>query len=279
MTTPKLVSTVTELAQVLDRLNLSTTVPPHLYIDIEGVNLSRNGSISVFTLFDRTQKYVYLIDVHSLGFAAFTTHSATCATFKDSGFEAIGADAARYITLKTILESPEIPKVFFDVRNDSDALFAHFGIRLQGVQDLQMMELATRCRRNRERVNGLSRCLEFGLVGILSPFQRSQVQSIKARGSALFAPEKGGSFEVFNQRPLDVTIENYCMQDVIFLPALWSLYNQKLWVPFWKFVVQHETKKRLEESQAPDYVPQGKHKTLGWTWGYLRQMEMKWNEY
>lgn len=145
MTTAKLVSTVTELAQVLDRLNLSTTVPPHLYMDIEGTDLSRNGSISIFTVFDRTSKYVYLIDVYSLGFSAFTTHSATCKILADSACAATGADTApRYITLKTILETPEIPKVFFDVRNDSDALFAHFGIRLQGIQDLQVMELASK---------------------------------------------------------------------------------------------------------------------------------------
>ncbi|KAL5416306.1 hypothetical protein PMIN06_000443 [Paraphaeosphaeria minitans] len=145
MTTAVVVSTVTHLAQVLDRLTLKSTVPPHLYIDIEGINLSRNGTMSIFTLFDRTSKLVYLIDVHYLGFAAFTTHSATCKTFKDSAFQVAGADTApRYVTLKTILECPKIPKVFFDVRNDSDALFSHFGIRLDGVQDLQAMELASK---------------------------------------------------------------------------------------------------------------------------------------
>lgn len=144
-----------------------------------------------------------------------------------------------------------------------------------------MANKATQARsgRNREHVNGLSRCLQFGLVSILTPLQRSQVDSIKTRGSALFAPEKGGSFEVFNQRPLALDIENYCMQDVVFLPHLWVMYNRKLRVPFWRFVVQHETKKRLEESWAPDYVPQGKHKALGWTWGFLLQMETKWNGY
>ncbi|KAF9731452.1 3'-5' exonuclease [Paraphaeosphaeria minitans] len=278
MTTAVVVSTVTHLAQVLDRLTLKSTVPPHLYIDIEGINLSRNGTMSIFTLFDRTSKLVYLIDVRYLGFAAFTTHSATCKTFKDSAFQVAGADTApRYVTLKTILECPKIPKVFFDVRNDSDALFSHFGIRLDGVQDLQAMELATRSGRNRECVNGLARCLRFGLVGILTPLQRSQIDTIKNRGSELFDPDKGGSFEVFNQRPLDPVIEKYCMQDVIFLPHLWLRYNKKLWVPFWKFVVASETKKRLEESRSAGYIPQDKKKALGWTWDDLRQQEMKWN--
>jgi len=34
---------------------------------------------------------------------------------------------------EVILESPDIPKVFFDVRNDSDALYSHFDVSLAGV--------------------------------------------------------------------------------------------------------------------------------------------------
>jgi exonuclease 3'-5' domain-containing protein 1 len=93
----------------------------------------------------------------------------------------------------------------------------------------------------------------------------------------LFAPDKGGSYEVFNERPLALMLEHYCMQDVVHMPALWNLYNDKLWVRFWKFVVQHETKKRIEESWGPHYVPQGKHKSLGWSWDYLRWLEHEWN--
>lgn len=146
MTTALLVSTVAHLAEVLDKLTLETNVPPHLYIDVEGINLSRNGSISILTLFDRSSKLVYLIDIHTLGTVAFSTASATRKTLDGSPLKTVGPGTTPHdITLKTILESPKIPKVFFDVRNDSDALFAHFGIRLQGVQDLQVMELASKC--------------------------------------------------------------------------------------------------------------------------------------
>jgi exonuclease 3'-5' domain-containing protein 1 len=43
-------------------------------------------------------------------------------------------------TFKEVLESPDTPKIFFDVRNDADALFAHFGIHLRGTLDLQLLE-------------------------------------------------------------------------------------------------------------------------------------------
>lgn len=39
---------------------------------------------------------------------------------------------------------PDRMKVFFDIRHDSDALFGLFKINLDGIHDLQLMELATR---------------------------------------------------------------------------------------------------------------------------------------
>jgi exonuclease 3'-5' domain-containing protein 1 len=86
-----------------------------MYIDLEGVNLCREGSVSILTLLIDTGipiRRVYLIDVHTLGARAFNT---------------AGAERT---TLRAILENKTIPKVFFDIRNDSDALFARFGVAL-----------------------------------------------------------------------------------------------------------------------------------------------------
>jgi exonuclease 3'-5' domain-containing protein 1 len=62
-------------------------------------------------------------------------------------------------TLKGILESDSIPNVFFDIRNDSDALFSHFGISIAAVHDIQLMELATR-NFSKRCISGLSKCIE-----------------------------------------------------------------------------------------------------------------------
>ncbi|KAK3316973.1 hypothetical protein B0H66DRAFT_605242 [Apodospora peruviana] len=76
---------------IIDMLNKITTIPaatteksstPILYLDLESINPSRYGTVSI-------------------------SH----------------------------LESPSYTKVFFDVRNDSDALYAHFRVRLAGVED------------------------------------------------------------------------------------------------------------------------------------------------
>jgi hypothetical protein len=64
-------------------------------------------------------------------------------------------------TLKEVLESPCTPKIFFDIRNDADALFAHFGIHLRGTMDLQLLENFKRhhCHENTRLVHGLAKCV------------------------------------------------------------------------------------------------------------------------
>src|ERR1700759_3353806 len=44
-----------------------------LYVDLEGINLSRQGSISILQILDSSENRIYLIDIHSLGSKAFTT--------------------------------------------------------------------------------------------------------------------------------------------------------------------------------------------------------------
>ena len=130
-----IISTVAQMASLLNSISLAgpTTSLPYLYFDVEGVNLSRHGSNSIIELHYRPSchpedSHTYLIDVHLLEFSAFSTP---------------GADG---VSLKTVLECPKTPKVFFDVRTDSDALYAQFGIRLAGIIDLQLMELGARSK-------------------------------------------------------------------------------------------------------------------------------------
>ena len=121
-----IVDSVSALLSLVDNLTNLPSNPPSLYIDIEGINLGRHGSISILSLYLATTKTTYLVDIHVLGNLAFST------TNREGN------------SLKAVLESPTIPKVFFDIRNDSDALFSHYQISVNGIRDLQLMELATR---------------------------------------------------------------------------------------------------------------------------------------
>ncbi len=66
-------------------------------------------------------------------------------------------------TLKGILESGSIPKVFFDVHNDSDALFSHFSISLAGIYNIQLIELATRTYSKRY-IKGLAKYIKRDIL-------------------------------------------------------------------------------------------------------------------
>ena len=105
-----IINTTKEIGDLVDWLVLRHAPPvpysPTMYIDLEGVNLCREGSLSILTLLIDTgipTRRVYLIDVHVLGAQAFNT----------TGIK-------QKKTLKDILQDEKIPKVFFDVRNDSD---------------------------------------------------------------------------------------------------------------------------------------------------------------
>lgn len=240
-----IINTKTSISNLIDKLNASPTIPPSLYIDIEGINLSRSGSISLIQIYNHPSKHTYLIDIHVLRHLAFTTPGKK----------------RRKKTLKTILESPIVPKVFFDVRNDSDALYSHYGISLQGVIDIQLMELASRTYpRSKQFLNGLQYCIEQHAS--ITPSERKTWSTMKENGKRLFAPEKGGNFEVFNERPLREQIVEYCVQDVVLLPDLYEVYAGKL-TRMWKTKVEIETLRRVKESQGVGYQANGDDKRLG----------------
>ncbi|KAK4150294.1 ribonuclease H-like domain-containing protein [Chaetomidium leptoderma] len=242
-----LIDTTTAISALVDILDGQPTTPPSLYIDVEGVNLSRHGTVSILQVYVLPRRQAYLVDIHVLGEGAFSTPSLTTGR-----------------TLKDLLESDTIPKVFFDVRNDSDALHGRFQINLAGIQDLQLMELATRSF-PRRLVCGLAKCIE--LDAALTRAERSAWKATKERGLRLFAPERGGSYRVFNERPLSDEIRRYCVQDVHFLPRLWAHYRPRL-TTVWEGRVREASRERVALSQTPGFNGQGKHMAMapaGWS--------------
>ncbi|KAL4883380.1 ribonuclease H-like domain-containing protein [Aspergillus karnatakaensis] len=236
---PKIIDTSAAVAELVELVELLENVPnnpPSLYIDLEGINLSRHGSISIMQIFLLPENEIYLIDIHTLSHQAFTHPSASGKT------------------LKHILEDTTIQKAFFDVRNDSDALYAHYSIRLAGIQDIQLLELATRSG-PRRFINGLARCIERDAG--LSLSETRKWQDGKESGRGLFAPERGGSYEVFNARPLCEALVEYCAQDVRILPRLWAIYDAKLgWR--WKEKIEVAIRDRIDVCFQVGYTGVGR---------------------
>ncbi|KAB8346002.1 hypothetical protein FH972_023054 [Carpinus fangiana] len=233
------------LVSFLDKVVKLPRSPPALYMDLEGISLSRDGSICIIQVYLPTESHAYLIDICGLDSAAFST---PCSTHE---------------TLKSVLEDATIPKVFFDVRNDSDALHAHFRVKLAGVQDLQVMEVATRPLNRRRNVNGLARCIKHDAE--LSAPEKFRWNAVKDKGVKLFAPEEGGSYEVFRVRPLHEDIQLYCVQDVTLLPTLYNRYRATLSSDQWAEVLAF-SENRAVFARFPDYEPNSRQKVFSPWW-------------
>lgn len=265
------VDNISGLKALLDELATINISPapldaPCLYFDIEGTNLGRNGTIAIISLFVLPKTSTYLIDINTLGSAAFTTKGS------------------QEYTLRGILESPNISKVFFDVRNDSDALFSLFGISLAGVQDLQLMELAANIDGNypRRYVSGLSKCIEKDLP--VTPELKREWLRVKTETKRLFNSAIEDGQNVFDKRPLDSQTIKYCCQDVVYLAELWKVYATKICKPggvssFWRYMVRESTMERVELSQSKTYDGQARDKVEGPWYDELVDSELdSWND-
>ncbi|KAI1322363.1 ribonuclease H-like protein [Xylariaceae sp. FL0255] len=223
-----LVSTARAISAMVDELSELLIRPPSLYFDVEGINLSLHETISILQIHVRTTGKTSLVDMYTLQEVAFSTQGNNTS-----------------LTVKDIMESSSIPKVFFDVRSDSDALYNLYKIELKGIKDLQLMEFATRSY-NKRFITGLKKCIARDMPMTIT--EKLAWSRAKDEGSKLFAPEKGGSYEVFNNRPLPENIRAYCVQDVHFLPRLWDLVK-----------VEDATKARVMLSKSPDFNRNGQH--------------------
>lgn len=93
----------------------------------------------------------------------------------------------------------------------------------------------------------------------------------KEKGKMLFSPEHGGSYEVFNERPLSKDIQDYCAQDVYLLADLLKWYTRAC-DPIWEKRVAEASQLRVEQSQAEHYNGLGVHMTLApGDWYYKKQ--------
>ena len=181
------------LVDTIEKVRMATNEllsSKHISIDIEGVNLSRVGKISIIQI-ATVSKFVYLFDITKLQKDAFANG------------------------LKDILESPSIAKVFFDVRTDCDALYHQFQILPNNVLDCQIAFMRAPERRFSRYNIGFKRALQS--TDTITNEQEKEMTRIKEEGRKLFAPELGGSFAVFDQRPIPSILLDYLITDTVIL--------------------------------------------------------------
>jgi exonuclease 3'-5' domain-containing protein 1 len=239
---PTLISSLPELKIFLSSIPPTTT----LYLDLEGNSLSRHGTISLITLLVHPTRVIRLIDVLVLGKSAFTT-----ATKKNGK------------TLKSILEDPNIPKYVWDVRNDADALWALYRVRLAGVTDIQLLENASRPS-NKTYVWGLDKSVQYDLRLRFMELNR-WIRTRKEMKSLMPA-------DVFAARPIGAKTIQYCVNDVVHLPDLYTLYLGRMQGD-WYAKAMEQSALRVAEACSPGYEPQSASKKLGpWGSGIIRHV-------
>lgn len=220
----ELVSTVHSLQSFIYSLPASSD----LYIDLEGTKLSRLGTIDLITILVHPTNIIRAIDVTTLG---------------QSAFKELAVDGK---TLKRILEDTNIRKYFWDVRNDADALWAHYQVDLRNIIDVQLSEYAARPRLPKPFIRGLAPCIEYDL-----DLAREELLRWKQIKESITKQMSDG---VFEKRPLPREALEYCVNDVRYLPRL----HQRYWMylpEFWHEKVKQESRRRVEEAHSPAYDP------------------------
>jgi exonuclease 3'-5' domain-containing protein 1 len=209
----------------------------HLLIS-GAADLSRHGTVSIISILVHSSNQAQLIDVSALGTLAFSTAS-------EDGK-----------TLRSILEDHSICKYIWDVRNDANALWFHYGVSLGGITDLQLLENASRSD-DKTYVRGLGKCVQNDLkLGFMKTNHWLRMkQNIK----------KVMHTDIFSIRPMDPKTIEYCQNDIIYLPALREIYMARI-KPEWLTKAKEESEHRVTQARSPEYDPQSEGKKLG-PWG------------
>ena len=262
-----LVDTIASIDQCLADISpITGAQPSKLALDLEGVELCRSGRVSIVQIFADTSNIIWLIDVTTLGRAAFDHKDA----YGQSLREVFQNPRTKKVWLIFIrLSSPICTsnwlltiQLLFDVRNDADALWNIYEIDLANFYDLQLLDVASRCSRqlSTKYVNGLARCIEF----YVNP--PKSWKEVKEEGLHLFSPLKGGSYTIFEQRPLDARILAYCAQDVALTFQLEAAMKRTIAIKKgkgWDERILLGSANRVAESKSSKfYGPNGRHRAI-----------------
>jgi exonuclease 3'-5' domain-containing protein 1 len=166
-------------------------------VDLEGVNLSRDGLVCIVQIaVARRGAPIFLFDISALGDAAF------------EGKE----------SLRGLLEDAELEKLFFDCRADLNALLFLHKVATCNVVDLQLADVAHRLVKgiHCDRVAGLGYLVERTHHAQLEPKEAVALAACKTAARGLFVPELGGTYEVWQERPLPSVLIEYCTDAALF---------------------------------------------------------------
>jgi len=172
----------------------------YIAIDLEGTDLNRKGQLCLVQAACKSGP-VYLFDILALTSEAF-----------DNG-------------LRHLLEDTGPVKLVFDPRSDADVLLYRYKIRLANVIDIQVL-YCWATRKCGQHLPGMGKA-----TGELSHIPRDQLNrlvDLKEEGKSLFAPDLGGTKDIWEQRPLPEILQQYAASDVDVLFLLFSEWSSQV---------------------------------------------------
>lgn len=203
----------------------------HVAVDLEGVNLSRSGPISLIQVAPVGEDVVYLFDVTKLKELAF------------------------HHGLYLLLTSKSVMKIFFDVRGDSDALFYQYHFVATPVVDCQIAMMSGGRRQKAEYLCGLKKAFLYSHA--LTDTVKEALNAVKEAGLQHFARECGGSIEAWDQRPLPQELVVYAAVDVWYLHAIFQDYFNLSGMSM--ETLELHTRKRIMRSISSETEMKGPH--------------------
>ncbi|XP_063447957.1 piRNA biogenesis protein EXD1-like [Mytilus trossulus] len=198
--TYKYVDTKDKFIEVMKELQEKIENKQMIAVDCEGVDLSRFGSVTLVNI--GTRDLVYLIDILKIGNSVF-----------DDG-------------LRSILEDSGIEKLMFDCREDADALLHIHKVKLNGVLDVQILEVNNRIhvyRNGYTKIRSLKHCLELFV-------NDNTLVNIKLQGRS----SMNISSNIWKKRPLDENMLKYASADILGLFKLYDALRTRMSHSVWK---------------------------------------------
>lgn len=167
---------------------------PQIAFDCEGVDLGRDGITCYIQICNLETSTTYLVDLHTLGATAWNTRG-------------------RSRTLKNIFEDAQIIKLIYAVGSDADALYHHYGVRLQGILDLQYLYMLSHENPQSRRPNYDSAATKLPHVIY------ARAIALKRQGKRMIDNDPA-QYELFLRRPLPTPLKAYAVNDVADLGLL-----------------------------------------------------------
>ncbi|CAN8062826.1 unnamed protein product [Agarophyton chilense] len=187
---------VTSVAECADAMQVLSAFK-RVAVDCEGVALSRTGRLCLLQV--ASPHHVFVFDLVS----SQPAHAENM--FQQGG-------------LKQLLENRDVYKVMHDCRNDSDALYHQFGVKLGPVIDTQVVFAVLRT------VRGMPQGLPVSLKTLLKKFTSVTEQDLCMK-NAIKTSMKGDD-DFWYRRPLSPQALQYARLDVQHLLSITNLLSK-----------------------------------------------------